>query len=189
MPALDSHRPLLTAAEPATFLLHKPAGVEANAAASLLVIGNRWAGDPTGLPSLPEHFLRQVPLLPLETAAVGMLVFTQDPRRLRWMREDATRLEQEYIVEVSGEIAPDGLQRLERGLSHLGRTLPPVKVSWQNETRLRFALKDVQEGQLAARCAAVGLAVVSIKRLRIGRVPLARIPVGEWRYLLASEKF
>jgi 23S rRNA pseudouridine2604 synthase len=115
-------------------------------------------------------------------------VLTQDPRLLRRMREDATRLEQEFNVEVAGEIAPYGLRRLAHGLAYQGRTLPPGKVSWQNETRLRFALKDVRAGQIAAVCAEVGLDVVSIKRIRIGRVPLAKMPVGEWRYLPASER-
>lgn len=183
----DSRDPL-TAADPATVLLHKPAGVDSTAAASLIVAGQRWAGDATGIQPLPEHFLRQVPAMPLETAASGLLFFSQDPRRLRWLREDASHLEQEFNVEVTGAIVAGGLRHLEHGLSYLGRFLPPTKVSWQNETRLRFAIKDVRDGQLAYMCAAVGLAIVSIKRLRIGRVSLAKIPAGEWRYLPTGEK-
>jgi len=38
-----------------------------------------------------------------------------------------------------------------------GKALPPVKVSWQSETRLRFALKGVQSGQIAHMCQSVGL--------------------------------
>jgi len=37
------------------------------------------------------------------------------------------------------EIAPYGLQRLSHGLGYGGRALPPCKVSWQSEIRLRFA--------------------------------------------------
>jgi 23S rRNA pseudouridine2604 synthase len=173
----------LAATEPATLLLHKPAGLPSEQAAELLAPGNRWAEDASGIRRLRRHFLRQTPVMPLETAASGLLVLTQDPRLLRRMREDATRLEQEFNVEVSGEIVPYGLRRLAHGLSYQGRTLPPGKVSWQNETRLRFALKDVREGQLSSACADVGLTVVSIKRIRIGRVPLAKMPAGEWRYL------
>ena len=67
--------------------------------------------------------------------------------------------------------------------------LPPCKVSWQNETRLRFAIKAVQGGQLRAMCEQVGLEVVSIRRLRIGRISLGKLPVGQWRYLAAGERF
>src|SRR3546814_9707387 len=93
------------------------------------------------------------------------------------------------LVEVSGEIAPYGLRKLNHGLHYGGRALPPCKVSWQNEIRLRLALKGVQGGQLRDTCAQVGLDVVAIRRIRIGRIPLARLPVGTWRYLPAGERF
>jgi 23S rRNA pseudouridine2604 synthase len=35
----------------------------------------------------------------------------------------------------------------------------------------------------------VGLPIIAMKRLRIGRVSLARMPAGEWRYLPAGERF
>ncbi len=178
--------------EPATILLHKPQGFDSAAgpqpAVQLLKAEARWAEDRSRIELQPRHFERLAAIMPLESEASGLLVFTQDPRLLRRMRDEATRLEQEFIVEVAGEIAPYGLRRLEHGLSFNGRNLPPIKVSWQNEIRLRFALKAVQEGQLQSMCADVGLQVVAMKRIRIGRVPLAKMPIGEWRYLPTSEK-
>jgi len=42
---------------------------------------------------------------------------------------------------------------------------------------------------LADTCTQVGLKVVSIRRLRIGKVSLAKMPVGHWRYLPVGERF
>ncbi|HIE0214447.1 TPA: RNA-binding protein, partial [Pseudomonas aeruginosa] len=70
-----------------------------------------------------------------------------------------------------------------------GRRLSPCKVSWQNESHLRFALKDVLPGQLRCMCESEGLEVRSIRRLRIGALSLARLPLGEWRYLGLHERF
>ncbi|HAV72441.1 MAG TPA: hypothetical protein DCX91_11220, partial [Stenotrophomonas sp.] len=67
--------------------------------------------------------------------------------------------------------------------------LPPCKVSWQNETRLRFAIKPVHPGQLRDMCRQVGLEVVSIRRLRIGRVAMGKLVPGQWRYLAPDERF
>jgi 23S rRNA pseudouridine2604 synthase len=117
------------------------------------------------------------------------MVLTQDGRVWRRLTEDADEIEHEYVVEVAGEIAPYGLTRLNHGLSVRGRALPPCKVSWQNEFRLRFAIKAAQPGQIPDMCAQVGLQVVAMRRLRIGRIPLGKLPVGEWRYLPAGEKF
>ena len=67
--------------------------------------------------------------------------------------------------------------------------MPPCKVSWQSEARLRFAIKDVRRGQLRAMCAQVGLEATAIRRIRIGRIPLAKMPPGRWRYLPVGTRF
>jgi 23S rRNA pseudouridine2604 synthase len=38
-------------------------------------------------------------------------------------------------------------------------------------------------------CELVGLKVVALKRVRIGRVVLGALPPGQWRYLGAHERF
>ena len=183
----------LEAVEPATVLLHKPVGYDTisgrKAAAALVRPDTRWADDPSGVRLLERHFHRLTPLVPLDSEASGLMVLTQDGRVWRRLTEDGDGIEQEFLVEVSGDIAPYGLRRLNHGLRYNGRALPACKVSWQNEIRLRFALKGVQGGQLRDMCAQVGLEVVAIRRLRIGKVPLAKMPVGTWRYLPVGERF
>ena len=149
-----------------------------------------WLAKVTGWPACVASQMT----MPLETAASGLMVFTQDGRIFRRLTEDADQIEHEYVVEVAGDIAADGLARLNHGLQHHGRPLPPCKVSWQNETRLRFAIKAVRPGQLLAMCAQVGLQVLGIRRLRIGKVALGKgpngaMPPGQWRYLPVGERF
>jgi len=198
----------LLALTPVTLLLHKPAGFEAGlgqptqgggahgsrsqgvaAATTLLSATSHLPEDASGIRVLQRHFKQLECFTPLPTEASGLVVYTQDKRIARKLAEDIEVLEQECIVEVKGDIAPNGLQRLCHGLSFNGRPLPPIKVSWQNETKLRFALKGIRPGQIPAMCEAVGLTVVGIKRIRIGRVPLAKVPEGQWRYLQPWEKF
>ena len=176
---------------PATILLHQPPGVDVNAESALELIrpDTRAADDRSGIRLLKQHLVRLTPGLPLEANAGGLVVFTQDWRMARKLKDEAAMLEQEYVVEVAGELPPDGLQLLNHGLSFNGRALPPVKVSWQNETRLRFALKGVQAGQIAHMCRCVGLQVLSMKRIRIGRVAMAKLQPGLWRYLMPHERF
>jgi len=174
---------------PATFLLHKPAGVDTAGGLALLVAAQRWADDPSGVRPLRSHSVRLVPLLELPPSAEGLCVFSQDGRVVRKLREDAGLIEQELVAHVAGTVAPDGLQRLSGGLVHRGRRLPPVRVSWQSEARLRFALKGIEPEVVPWMCAEVGLEVTVLRRLRIGRVALARLPVGQWRYLAAHERF
>ena len=183
----------LCQAESVTLLLHKPPGHDSidgdRPAASLLSAATLWSEDASGIRPLKKHFAQLTLCAPLESSASGLVVFTQDWRVARKLTEDAATLEHEVIVEVAGELAADGLKRMNRGIPFNGRTPPAIKVSWQNETRLRVALKGAQPGQIAHLCEAAGLQVVSMRRIRLGGVPLGKLPSGQWRYLRADERF
>ena len=176
---------VLTPIEPMTLLLHLPTGFDvANPAVPLKLIlpESRAESDNPGFRIRNHHFARQMPTMPLEAGATGLLVFTQDRRVVKRLVEDADKVEQEYHIEVSGQIVENGLSRLNRSMEFNGRPLPPAKVSWQNEHCLRFALKNVRIGQIDFMCKSVGLTAVAMKRIRIGRVPMSLQP-GQWRYL------
>ena len=177
------------AAEPATLLVNKPAGCSANDVFALLVEENRFADDASGIRPLRRHFQRLEYLMPLDESASGLIVLTQDWRVRRHLQDSGATLEQEFVVEVSGEPSPWAIPRLTHGLRHEGRSLPPAKVSWQSEQRLRFAIKDVRAGQMPWMCAEVGLKAEQVRRLRIGRVGLSKMPEGQWRYLAADQRF
>lgn len=152
------------------------------------IIVNKRAGDEAGLHLLaPERqhgnirFLKQhlanlKLVAPLEKQAAGMVVFTQDERAERKLGEG---VEHEVLVDVAGAIADNGLAQLNQGM----------KVSWQSEGRLRFATKVYKAGLIERLCREVGLTVTGIRRIRLGRLPLAQLPAGQWRYLNEFERF
>lgn len=174
---------------PLTLILHKPAGVSVEQAQALLGAATRSTDDASGQRLLKRHLQRLSTPLALENSASGLLVMTQNWGVIRKLTDDFSKIEQEYIVEVDGSLSEEQLKRLQFGLSYRGRPLTPCKVSWQSETRLRFALKAPQPGQLQHMCQAVGLQVQGIRRIRIGRLAMAKLPAGQWRYLGAHERF
>lgn len=182
----------LAPVEPATLVLHRPAGYDAgngaNPASALVIPDNRSPDDASGVRPLKRHLLRLTSPLALPVEASGLLIFTQDWRVTRKLTEDIERIEQEFVVDVEGELIPNGLALLNHGLRFNNYAMPPIKVSWQSEQRLRFAFKVLQPTQIAPMCQAVGLKVLAMKRLRVGRIPLARLPPGQWRYLARGER-
>ena len=178
-----------TAPEPVTLLLHAPAGVDAETAMQSLGAETLSEEHRYGKRPLKGHFLRLNASADLQANASGLLVFTQDWKILRKLTADASKIEQEYVVEVEGDMAAHGLNRLNHGLTYKGKELPAVKASWQNENRLRFAMKNPQPGIIALLCQAVGLKVIAMRRIRIGGVSMGKLPVGQWRYMTAKEKF
>lgn len=205
---VDPHATLMTQG-PVTLLLHKPPGYEAGlgqgegpkgsrsrgapTALQLVTAQSRAADDTSGIRLLQKHFANLQGLAPLPTEASGLVVYTQDWRVERKLTEDADVVEQEVMAEVAGAVSPEQLHRLCHGLSFNGRALPPIKVSVSSssdaQTRLRFALKGIRPGQVPYMCDSVGLRLLALKRIRIGRVALAALPPGQWRYLLAHERF
>ncbi|TCS36360.1 23S rRNA pseudouridine2604 synthase [Paucimonas lemoignei] len=178
-----------TPAEPVTILLHKPSGVAAEAVMRQVSEENRSADDRSGIRLLKRHLSKPSLSAPLEAMASGLLIASDDWRVIRKLTHDPLLIEHEVIADVSGELAADGLHQLNRGIVYKGKVLPPMKVSWQNETRLRFAVKGLQPGLIQHACAQVGLEVSALKRIRIGRISMAGLKPGEWRFLLPHERF
>jgi len=182
---------------PVTLLLHKPAGYdfsgEGKSASQLLQPTSRAGTDRSGMRVVQRHLLQQVCVTPLETAATGLLVFTQDYSVRRKLLEDAALVENEVMVEVQGDVQASALQGLNRARVIDGRAMLPAKVSINSQTGgvtgLRFAIKGSLPGQIAQMCDKAGLIILSIKRIRVGRVPLAGLASGQWRYLMPNERF
>ncbi|TRX73224.1 RNA pseudouridine synthase [Pseudomonas mangiferae] len=176
---------------PVTLLLYKPAGVALERAdlQTLLADAQHAPEDRSGIRPLPRHRARLDLLASLETEASGLVVFSQAWGVKRRLTEDATRLEHEFTVDLDGTPPRDALAAFHPGLRYRGRPLPPFKVSWLSEQRLRFALKTPEPGQVRTLCEQAGLTVRAVRRLRIGRVALAGLQPGQWRYLGEQERF
>jgi 23S rRNA pseudouridine2604 synthase len=179
-----------------TILLNKPIGyVSAQAErgykpASVLVIAEkRWQEDRATLTFHPGQLRGLAPAGRLDIDSTGLLVLTQDGRIARELVGDDARVEKEYLVRVEGSLSPTDLQRLNHGLALDGVPLRRAQVSWLNRDQLRFVLTEGRKRQIRRMCELVGLKVLGLKRVRIGKVMLGHLPSGQWRYLGAGEEF
>jgi 23S rRNA pseudouridine2604 synthase len=182
---------------PMTILLHKPAGFDwgdgRKPAGELLLEVNRSKADASGVRLLKRHFKEQACVTPLELGASGLIVFTQDFRIHRKLWESASLVENEVIVDVTGEVTDETLQALNRPFIRHDRLQLHAKVALSKRTEkitgLRFAVKGGEPGRIAGVCEHLGLQIAGMKRIRVGRVPLADLPLSQWRYLQSHERF
>jgi 23S rRNA pseudouridine2604 synthase len=182
---------------PMTILLHKPAGFDwgdgRKPAGELLIEAHRSKADASGVRLLKRHFKEQACVTPLELGASGLIVFTQDFRIHRKLWEGAYLVENETIVEVTGEVTEETLQIMNRPFIRHDRLQLHAKVALSKRTNkitgLRFAVKGSEPGSIAMLCEHLGLQIAGMKRIRVGRVPLADLPAGQWRFLQAHERF
>ena len=192
-------------AERVTILLHKPMGYVSGQAedghqpaVTLVNARSHWRGDASRQRFTPTQLRGLAPAGRLDIDSVGLLVLTQDGRVARQLIGEDSSVDKEYLVRVSlGEVAtnvqavfpPAQLARLRHGLALDGQPLKPAQVDWQNPEQLRFVLREGKKRQIRRMCEQVGLHVTGLKRIRIGRVQLGQLPVGQWRYLGPDETF
>ena len=154
---------------------------------------NRWAEDKAPIQFSAAQLKSLVPAGRLDIDSTGLLVLTQDGRVAKHLIGADTSVEKEYLVRVKygkgGTLPESDLRRLNHGLSLDGKALLPAKVRWQNEDQLCFILREGKKRQIRRMCEMVGLQVLGLKRVRIGKVKLGNLPVGQWRYLLEEEVF
>ena len=178
-----------------TILLNKPVGYVSGQpepgftpAAALIGADNqvRTPGDPV----FDAWMLRGLaPAGRLDIDSTGLLVLTQDGRIARQLIGEDSQAEKEYLVRVSGELIPNGLELLNFGLSLDGKPLKRARVKQLNPDQLHFILREGKKRQIRRMCELVGLHVTGLKRVRIGNVRLGDLPLGQWRLLHSSETF
>lgn len=183
-----------------TVLINKPVGYVSGQAEdgykpAVTLVGpdTRWKEDKAPIQFHPSQLRSLVPAGRLDIDSVGLLVLTQDGRIAKQLIGEDTSIEKEYLVRVQyskpGRLPDSDLKLLNHGLSLDGKKLLPAKVRWQNEDQLSFVLREGKKRQIRRMCEAVGLKVLGLKRVRIGRVMLGDLPQGQWRYLGSDERF
>ena len=154
---------------------------------------NRWTEDKLPLQFSAAQLKSLVPAGRLDIDSTGLLILTQDGRIAKTLIGEDTSVEKEYLVRVKytkgAKLPEHELKRLNHGLTLDGKALLPAKVRWQNEDQLCFILREGKKRQIRRMCEMVGLQVLALKRVRIGRVKLGNLPMGQWRYLGADEQF
>lgn len=179
-----------------TILINKPIGLVSGQAedgykpaATLVVPDFHWAGDARTLAADWRPPRGLAPAGRLDIDSTGLLVLTQDGRIARQLINDDSEIEKEYLVRVAGTLTEENLRLLNHGMALDGEPLRPARVEWQNKDQLRFVLREGKKRQVRRMCELAGLYVAALRRVRIGRVMLGELPVGQWRYLAADEKF
>lgn len=185
-----------------TIILNKPVGYlstpenspkkgkgKYRSAISLFIPSKRYRHDKFPMEYSRTQRMGLAPAGRLDIESQGLLVLTQNGRIARQLIAPGSRIEKEYLVRVKGKINQIILDKLSFGMVLDGRQLKRAEVKQINPDQLRFILTEGRKRQIRRMCAAVDLQVTGLKRVRIGKIKLAGLPEGQWRYLAESEKF
>lgn len=136
--------------------------------------------------------VRVWPVGRLDMDSEGLLLLTDDGALTNHLIHPRHQVEKEYHVWVTG-FYPEAVKKLSRPMTLDGQQLRPARVVRLGEDGLKTILSVViHEGknrQVRRMCAACGLTVTRLKRIREGDLQLdPKLKSGQWRYLTEAEK-
>ncbi len=162
--------------------LHKPAGVLSTARDER---GRRSVVD------LVDARERLYPVGRLDADSEGLVLLTNDGEWMERVLHPRYGHEREYDVTVVGDLGGSAVALLRRGVRLEEGVARAERVQVRSRAgatgRLRLVLRTGWKRQVRRMCAAVGLRVTRLVRVRIGGVTLGRLRAGEWRELASAE--
>lgn len=175
-------RPLSRPERHTYLMLHKPAGY--------VTTLSDERGRHTAAELVADCGARVWPVGRLDLNSEGLLLFTDDGELTNWLLHPRHEVEKEYIVWVGGDVER-ALPVLRTAMVLDGEALRPAEVSvcgtegeW---TRLSVVIHEGKNRQVRRMCAAAGLSVKRLRRVREGAVRLGNLEPGRWRRLTQGE--
>lgn len=135
--------------------------------------------------------VRVYPVGRLDLNSEGLLLLTNDGELTQRLTHPSHQVEKEYHVRVTGDVET-AIPRLSREMTVDGVTYQGAKVMElpTGETNSRLLSVTICQGknrQVRRMCAACGLTVHRLKRVREGQLRLGNLKPGCWRYLTEEE--
>ena len=123
----------------------------------------------------------------LDLDSEGLLLLTDDGALTQRLTHPSHAVEKEYRVRVSGDV--DGaLSVLSAPIRDGGEELTADRVERRGPCELTVVIHQGKNRQVRRMCAAAGLKVDRLRRVREGALLLGGLRPGQWRYLTRQEK-
>ena len=122
----------------------------------------------------------------LDMDSEGLLLLTDDGAFTHRLAHPSHRVEKEYHVEVSGDIVR-ALSMLSRPMVVDGEEMEADRVERTGEDTLTIVIHQGKNRQVRRMCAAAGLRVRRLIRVREGELLLGGLKAGRWRALTEAE--
>ena len=180
---LDGRRVLLPLAH-SSFALNKPAGY-------LTTLKDEPDRDRPTVADLMPEVPGLVPAGRLDAETTGLLVLTNDGQLAHRITHPSSEVEKEYRLTLKSPVPEGALETFAAGpLLEDGPMSPPAISDRENRRRTTTLHLTIHEGRnriIRRACAAVGLDLLSLHRVRVGPVKLGDLAEGAHRPLTEAE--
>lgn len=163
-------------------MLHKPVGY--------VTTLSDERGRPTVAQLVSDCGARVWPVGRLDLDSEGLLLLTDDGELTHRLTHPSHEIDKEYHVTVKGDVA-SALPILSAPMELDGVVLRPAavrQIGWEGKRPvLSVVIHEGKNRQVRRMCAAAGLEVLRLIRVREGSLVLGSLEEGKWRYLTKEE--
>ena len=146
---------------------------------------------PTVAQLVPENVPGLVPVGRLDADTTGLLLVTNDGAFAHRVAHPSSEVEKEYELTLKNPVPEERLSALASGPElEDGEMLPPKLDNLRRTgetTTLNLIIHEGRNRIIRKACAAVGLGLISLRRVRVGPVRLSSLPEGRHRPLTEQE--
>ena len=147
-------------------------------------------GRPTAAELVADCGTRVYPVGRLDLDSEGLLLFTNDGAWMQRILHPSHEIEKTYEVTVAGAVE-NAAAELAAVRSVDGEPIAPARVrllrKGKETAELSVTIHEGKNRQIRRMCAAVGLHVKRLRRVREHTLSLGTLPEGGWRELTADE--
>lgn len=163
--------------------LHKPVGV--------VTTMSDEQGRETVMDLLPPNLRHLRPVGRLDMYSEGLLLLTNDGDLCQTLTHPLHQKKKLYRITVRGKVANNDLTQLAQGIYLEDGLTLPAKVRLitrdQSSSEFEMTLVEGRNRQIRRMCSALGLPIIRLVRLGIGRLQLGQMSPGKWRFLTDDE--
>ena len=159
-------------------MLHKPRGY--------VTTLSDEKGRPTVAQLVADCPVKVWPVGRLDMDSEGLLLLTDDGDATFRLTHPSHKVEKEYQVRVTGRVE-DAIPVLSAPMVVDGEDMVADWVAQTGKQSLTIVIHQGKNRQVRRMCAAAGLTVLRLKRVREGELLLGDLQVGAWRFLTEQE--
>jgi 23S rRNA pseudouridine2605 synthase len=167
-------KPLPAPERPRLWRYHKPAG--------LVTTHRDEKGRPTVFDALPKELPRLISIGRLDLNSEGLLLLTNDGALSRRLELPSTGWLRRYKVRVHGEVEPERLAALEKGVTIDSVSYGPIRASLErrqgSNARIANALREGKNREVRRVLEHLGFQVTRLIRLAYGPFQLGNLARG-----------
>lgn len=134
---------------------------------------------------------RIFPVGRLDYNTSGLLILTNDGELTYRLTHPKFKVDKVYIAKVKGVPTKEEIKAFENGLKIENYITSPAKINIIKQINdnavVEVTIREGRNRQVRKMCDAIGHPVIELKRIKMGRIHLGDLEVGNWRYFTERE--